>query len=124
MRSPGSDRILIGVMIALAFASVGAKAWIGPPKDGLIEFHPGQLEQQLVRTLRSQGFSTSVRQFRIQSSIVSGTRGECRLSVRDARMGEADMTVIARDASGIGPVRYLYAGQSYSSPPTFAMRAG
>ena len=56
MRSPASDRIVIGVLIALAFSSVGAKAWVGPPKDGLIRSHPGQLERQLVRMLELQGF--------------------------------------------------------------------
>src|SRR5436190_10377178 len=99
MRSPGKDRLLIGIFIALLLSSVGVKAWVGPPRDGLIETHPGQLEQQLVRTLQSRGFSTSVRPFKVQSSIVFATRGECHVSVRDARMGEADMIVFARDAS-------------------------
>jgi hypothetical protein len=124
MRSPASDRFLIGAFIVLVLSSVGVKAWIGPPSDGLIETHPGQVEQQLVRTLQSQGFSTKVQAFKIQSSIVFAVRSECRLSVRDARYGEADMTVFARDARSIGSLRYLYDGRSYSSPPTFAMRMG
>src|SRR5438270_4089146 len=124
MRPSANDRVVIGMFIALAVSSVGLKAWAGPPRDGLIDRHPGQLEDQLVRSLQSQGFATRLRPFKLRSSVVFATRGQCRLSVRNARDGAADMTIFARDASGIGSVRYLYGGQTYPSPPTFAMRAG
>ena len=34
------------------------------------------------------------------------------------------VTAFARDAAGIGTVRYLYRGQRYEEPPVFAMRLG
>jgi hypothetical protein len=46
-----------------------------------------------------------------------GQRGECHLSVRDAREGIQIATLFSRDASNIGPVRYLYRGTSTDTPP-------
>lgn len=124
MRAPGSDKLLLAFFVALALSSVGLKAYAGPPRDDGLGSFRGQIEAQLASSLRAQGFATRTRHLRIQSSIVYATRGSCRLSVRDARLGESNRTAYTQDAVGIGPVRYLYRGRVYGSPPTFAMRLG
>jgi hypothetical protein len=123
MRAHGNDRLLLTFFAALALSSVGLKAYAGPPRGGLDSFR-AEIEAQLASSLRAQGFATSITHLRMQSSIVYGRRGACRLSVRDARLGESNATAFAQDAAGIGPVRYLYRGRDYASPPTFAMRLG
>lgn len=123
MPAPGSDKLLLTFFAALALSSVGLKAYAGPPHDGLDSFRDA-VEVQLASSLRAQGFATRTRHLRIQSSIVYGTRGSCRLSVRDARLGESNATSYTLDAAGIGPVRYLYRGREFASTPTFAIRIG
>lgn len=124
MQSSASGKVLIGGFIALALSSVGLKAMSGPPRNGIIDPHPGQLERQLVSRLQRQGFSTSARVLHIQSTMIYGTRGACRLSVRDARNGDGEKTAFALQASDIGPVRYLYRGNVDAAPPVLAMRVG
>ena len=123
MPAPGSDKLLLAFFAALALSSVGLKAYAGPPRGGLDSFR-GRVEAQLASGLAAQGFATSTRHLRIQSSIVYGTRGSCRLSVRDARLGESNATAYAQDAAAIGPVRYLYRGRDFARLPTFAIRLG
>jgi hypothetical protein len=123
MRAPGSNKLLLISFAALAFSSVGLKAMAGPPTDGLSSYRL-EVEKQLASNLRAQGFTTSVRPLRIQSSIVYATRGSCRLSVRDARLGESNATAYTQDAARIGPVRYLYRGRVYAAPPSVAIRIG
>ena len=123
MRTPGSNKLLLTFFAALALSSVGLKAIAGPPTDGLASYRV-DVERQLDSRLRAQGFTTSVRPLRIQSSIVYAVRGACRLSVRDARLGESNATVYAQDAAGIGPVRYLYRGRVYAAPPSVPIRVG
>ena len=123
MPAPDSDKLLLAFFAALALSSVGLKAYAGPPNDGLSSFRE-EVETQLASSLRAQGFATRTIHLRIQSSIVYGTRGSCRLSVRDARLGESNATAFTLDAAGIGPVRYLYRGRVYENTPTFAIRLG
>lgn len=123
MPAPASDKLLLAFFAALALSSVGLKAYAGPPRRGLDSFRD-QIEAQLASSLRAQGFATSTKHLRMQSSIVYATRGSCHLSVRDARLGESNATAFTQDAAGIGPVRYLYRSRAYESPPTFAMRLG
>jgi len=124
MRLAVSDRVVLAGFAALALGSIGLKAWAGPARDGAGEQGRDAVVNELVTALSSQGFSTSVRPLRIQSPIVFARRGACRLSVRDARGGKATVIQYARAAAGIGPVRYLYKGGSYDSPPSLRIRWG
>lgn len=124
MPSLGNDKLLMAAFIALALSSVAIKAAAGIPPDGWVDARAGMAEQQLVRRLESQGFVTTVRPMRILTPIVYGQRGGCRLSVRDARGGEAMSTIFQTEASSIGPVRYLYKDSSYASPPGLTVRLG
>ena len=123
MRLNVSNSLMLGLFAGLALVSVGLKAAAGPPDDGN---GPGRsaVELQLAKALQAQGFSTSVSPRRFQSSIVYATRGDCRLSVRDARNGTEDATVFEREARGVGAVRYLYRGATTESPPAVAMWLG
>ncbi|HWJ59770.1 MAG TPA: hypothetical protein VNR68_09085 [Sphingomicrobium sp.] len=124
MLSSGNDKVLIATFIALAMSSVAIKAAAGIPPDGWVDPRAGMAEQQMVSQLRSQGFVTTVRRMRFLTPIVYGQRVGCRLSVRDARGGEAMNTVFQTEASSIGPVRYLYKRRRYSSPPGLTVRLG
>ena len=124
MLSLGNDKLLIGAFVALAISSVGIKAAAGIPPDGWVDVRAGMAEQQLVQRLQSEGFVTTVRPMRILTPIVYAQRGGCRLSVRDARGGEAMSTIFQTEASSIGPVRYLYKGRRYASPPGLTVRLG
>ena len=117
MRLGVSDRALIGIFMALAAGSVGLKAAFGAPH--YMSFNRGfpQVQAHVVAILSAQGFVTSVQPLKIQTPIIHATRGDCRLIVRDARSGAATASVFASDARAIGPVRYLYDGASYNSPP-------
>ena len=116
--------LLLALLFALAVSSVGLKAAVGPINDGKTDLRPRQLETQLERTLRAQGFSVSERPRPMQSTILFAKRGDCLLSVRDARGGTAVETVFARNAASIGPVRYLYRGTASASVPSFRIRLG
>jgi hypothetical protein len=105
-------------------ASVGLKAAAGPPDDEFNAGRPGQAEDRLNAILRSQNFSAAIRPPRAQSAIIFAKRGECRLSVRDARGAESFKTVFAQDAATIGTVRYLYRGKAYDTLPGVRMRLG
>ena len=122
MRLSGSDKLLLAGFIALAAGSVGLKAAAGPPRDGFTDAYTGQLDDHLTSVLRSHGFATAFVRRRMQSSIVLGRKGQCRIAVRDARAGESYRAVFAWDARDIGPVRYLYRGQAYSAVPGFRYR--
>jgi hypothetical protein len=124
MLSLGNDKLLIASFFALAMSSVAIKAVAGIPPDGWVDPRAGMAEQQLVQRLQSQGFETTVRPMRILTPIVYAERGGCRLSVRDARGGEAMSTIFQTEAHSIGPVRYLYKGSRYSSPPGLRVRVG
>jgi hypothetical protein len=124
MRSLASVRLLLPLLLVLTVSSVGLKAAAGPVNDGKTDSRPGLLESQLSEMLRAQGFATKLHPLRLQSSIVYAIRGDCRLSVRDARAGTAVETVFARDAASIGPVRYLYRDDSSATAPAFRMRLG
>lgn len=43
------------------------------------------------------------------------------MSARDARDGDSQMTVFAKDAAQIGHTRYLFAGRRYESPPAMGI---
>ena len=124
MRSDGSSSVLLGVFVALAIGSVGLKAAAGPPPDGTIDVRPGLLEDDLAGRLRSQGFSTSAVPKHNRSHMILARRGECVLSVRDARGGAAFDAIFSTDSKAIGPVRYLYRGQVFETAPTLAFRIG
>ena len=121
MRSLASDRVAAGLFAAMLIASVSLKALIGPPVKDAPRSGPGLIEAQTVRSLEAQGFSTKVQDTRLHGFIVFAAKGDCRLSVRDARKGPAEMLIYERDAAPIGKVRYLIAGSRYESPPTLAL---
>lgn len=124
MRLSGSDRVLLAAFGLLVVGSIAIKAMAGPPRDGWANLSRAQVSGELRGRLAAQGFATFVIPLKIQSPVVIGQRGKCRLSVRDARDGKALMTQFASDAAAIGRVRYLYKGDSYSVPPALRIRLG
>ena len=122
MRHRGSDKLLLAGFIALAAGSVSLKAAIGPPRDGFTDGHAGQLDDYLTSILHSRGFATGFVRRKMQSSIVLGQKGQCRIAIRDARAGKCTKAVFAWDARDIGPVRYLYRGRVYSAVPAIRYR--
>ena len=119
MRLNASNSLLLGALFVSALVSVGLKAAVGPPDDG--KGAPGaRVDAELGKILQSQGFSTVLSPRRFQSAVTYATRGNCRLSVRDARDGVEVAAVFAREASEIGPVRYLYRGKASPAPPAAA----
>ena len=118
----GSDKLVIAALAVLTLGSVGLKGAVGAPSNDAPPQQSGKLEAQLSALLRAQGFSTVLRAYHNRSSAVIASRGACRLSVRNASDGDSDQAVYAVDAASIGPVRYLYRGKTYSSPPSLAMR--
>lgn len=121
MRLIASNSVLLAALAVLAVGSVGLKAAAGPRNDG-VEAGLGHVERQLSGALAAQGFSTEVRTFRYRTPLVLGRRGDCRLSVRDARGGAAFLAIFASDAASVGAVRYLYKDASYSAPPAVRLR--
>jgi hypothetical protein len=124
VRLHASDKLLLGAFLALALGSVGLKAAAGASPDGLTDVRSGQLENQLQAVLRSQNFSTAIQRKPLRTPIVLARRGECRISVRDARGGESFSDVFASDTRSVGKVRYLYAGRTFTSVPGVAVRLG
>ena len=124
MRLSGSDRVLLAAFGVLVVGSMAIKAVAGPPRDGWADLSAGRVTGELRRELATQGFETSVIPFKIQTPVVIAKRGPCRLSARDARAGKPLMTQFTRDAAAIGPVRYLYKGDSYAVPPALRIRLG
>jgi hypothetical protein len=108
----------------LAVASLGLKAAAGPPRDSLVGRDPGRFNRAVLAILHAQDFSTSVRTFAHRSDLILAQRGDCRIAVRDAKWGNAVTSVFAQDVESIGPVRYLYRGNEYSTPPGLAVRLG
>ena len=119
MRLNVSNSLALGILFGLTIISVGLKAAAGPPDDG-VGTTPQQVETQLANTLRGQGFSTTIKHNKYQSSAVYGQRGDCRLSVRDAHEGAKIVATFASDDHNIGPVRYLYRGTVSDTPPSVA----
>jgi len=111
-----SNSVFLAAVFALALISVGLKAAAGPPDDGK-GAPDSRVNEQLASALKAQGFSISLSPRAYQSWVIMGKRGDCRLSVRDAREGIQVATVFSREAGDIGPVRYLYRGTSSDSPP-------
>ena len=119
-----SNRLVLAALALLAVSSLGLKAAAGPPRDGLMDISADRFEQNVTRILEDQHFTIAEQTFAHRTTLMMASRGQCRLGVRDARDGVAAATAFARDASGIGPVRYLYRGRSYAQPPGFSMRLG
>lgn len=117
MLSPARNKVLLAVLGILAVSSLTLKAAMGPTVLAPPRTGPASVAGRVQTILSSQGFETSIRHLKIQSPIVFGQRGACTLSVRDASGGAATQAAYADDARRIGPVRYFYKGNSFSSPP-------
>ena len=113
MAAPNSA--LFGCFAALAMISLGLKAWKPEPAPDADD-HAGSVETILVRSLRGQGFVTSVKQMQNQSPLIYAARGSCRIALRDGSLGSYQGTLFKRDTEGIGPLRYLYRGHYYRAP--------
>jgi hypothetical protein len=124
MRPRGNDRFVLAAFALLAMSSLGLKAIAGPPRDGRMNVSAERFDQQLASSLQAQHFAVTKRNLAHRSALILAVRGACRVGARDARQGAAMETLFARDAAGLGPVRYLYYGRSYDHPPAFAMRIG
>lgn len=116
-----SDKLILAALALLTVGSVGLKGAAGPPADASTAA-PDQLDLRLARTLQAQGFATTVHPYPNRSPAVLATRGQCRLSVRDAANAASDAAIFAVDAASIGPVRYLFQGRQSKEPPAVAMR--
>ena len=118
MRLSASNSVPVAIFVFLVGCSIGLKAAIGAaPSYAMSDKNRQRLEQLLVAALNAEGFSTTVRPLKFQSSIVYAKKGDCRLSVRDARAGAAAIPAFVHDAQNVGDIRYLYRGNSYSSFP-------
>jgi hypothetical protein len=124
MRSIAEARLTIGLFVALLVISVGLKAALGPQLREPSRAVPGLVEDQLAHNLRMQGFSTARRDSTWQGATIFATKGECRLSVRDASHSVSDSAIYAQDAAQVGRLRYLFAQRRYASPPTLAILIG
>lgn len=124
MRRHVSNSIRVGVFALLALGSLGLKAAVGPPRDSLVGRDPRQFDLTVLEILHSQNFSMKVRTFAHRSDLIVAERRDCRLAVRDAKWGNAVTSVFAQDVEAIGPVRYLYRSNEYSTPPGLAVRLG
>jgi hypothetical protein len=122
--SSASNKAVVVALIALAASTIALKGAIGAPRYAVRTDPAGQVQQQVVNRLRAQGFATRVQQLRIQTPIIYATRGNCRLSVRDARTGAATASIFASDARQIGQIRYLYNGGAYAAPPNLQIQIG
>lgn len=123
MRLPGSTRLRVAIFALLALGSLGLKAAVGPPRDGLVDRDPKRFDHAAIATLHAQNFSTSIRTFAHRSDLILAERGDCRIAVRDATSSLAMAAVFAEDTKAIGPVQYFYRGQQYSRPPGLRLRA-
>jgi hypothetical protein len=110
---------MIGALAVMVIGSLGLKGVAGLPADSGTYPAAQGMERKLAAVLRRQGFTVTIHPQAIQSAIVYGSRGQCRLSVRDARDGSMVETVFAQDARAIGAVRYLYGGAEYRAFPRF-----
>jgi hypothetical protein len=124
MRSIAEARLPIALFVGLLAISVGLKGALGPQLKEPSAAVPGLVENQLAHDLQSQGFSIRREVSAWQSTAILATRGDCRLSVRDASHGAFDRVVYARDAAHVGQLRYLFAGRRYESPPTVVILMG
>jgi hypothetical protein len=122
MRFAGSDRGVIILFAALAVSSIALKGAIGAPRYAPDETKARLVQQRVVSILTAQGFRISVQPSKVQIPIIRAVRGSCLLIVRDGRKGAATASVFADDARAIGPVRYLYRGATYDSPPGLRIR--
>ena len=121
MRSVAEAKLPIAIFAVLLVTSVGLKAALGPQSHNPSRAGPELIDDRMARNLESQGFSTSRRHSKWQGTTIFATKGDCRLSVRNASHSPGERTVYARDAAKIGQVRYLMGGRSYDSPPTLAI---
>lgn len=118
------DSLLLAAFGTLAVGSVALKAGAPEPDQALTRLSSGPVEIGLIQDLRSRGFTTEVKSFPTRNPIIFARRGECVLAVRKAWGAESLAKVYSEDARSIGPVRYLYRGRTYASPPTVMMRIG
>lgn len=118
MHSPGRDRVLLFALVVFAALSLGLKAMLGPTMRAPATNGPGSVTAQILSILEAQGFATSVRPLKIESSIVYAARGNCTLSARDAFDAAATEATFSDDARRIGQVRYLYRSGEFRTPPT------
>jgi hypothetical protein len=124
MRSVAEAKLPIAIFVTLLAISVGLKAALPTQSHNPSRARPGLIDDQMVRNLESQGFSTRRQHSTWQGTTIFATRGDCRLSVRNASHSPGDRIVYERDAAHIGQLRYLIAGRSYQSPPTLAILIG
>jgi hypothetical protein len=118
------DSLLLAAFATLAVGSVALKAKAPEPDQSLTRLSSGPVETGLIQDLRSRGFTTEERAFPTRNPIIFARRGECVLAVRKAWGAESLAKVYSEDARSIGPIRYLYRGKTYASPPTVMMRIG
>jgi hypothetical protein len=107
---------------ALAIGSLGLKAMAGPAPDGLVGSDPTAFEKRATSILRSQHFTIRWQAFPARSTLIFAQRGDCRIAVRSAMWGSGFAPIFAADASSVGHVVYLFAGQDYAKPPELRMR--
>jgi hypothetical protein len=107
----------------LALAAAGTIALKGVAISAPEAVLAAKAERAITDRLASQGFAVRIERHRVQNNIVLGERPGCWIGARDASGGAAMVTIFARQAAAIGPVRYLYRGASAAAPPDLRIMA-
>jgi hypothetical protein len=100
-------------LAALLLLTLGLKlVWTrdAPAPDGAL------LVEQAEAVLRREGFATA-RMARPFGTVVTGNRGACRLMVGEYPPDGTLAEPLAVAARSIGPLAYIWAGETYAQPP-------
>ena len=120
----GSISIRALLFVALALASIGLKAAVGPARDNFVVTDENSFERTATSILQSQYFATTRRRSGLADTVILATRGDCKIAARNARWGSGMANIYARDVRDIGPLYFLYRGHRYSEPPGLRVRLG
>lgn len=110
MNLPPRFRLALAIFLAL---TLGLKLLVvreAPAPDAAL------FVEQAEAMLRIQGFATA-RVTRPFGTVVTGSRGACRLMVGDYPPDGTMAEPLAAEARGIGPLSYVWAGEIYQQAP-------
>lgn len=105
-------RAEFGFAALLAVTLFGKVAFAQPGSDS----DQPLFAESIAAMLRSSGFETRI-EARPLGSVVGARLGGCRMIVREYVAQGTFAATILDQARSVGPVRYMYRGESYSKPP-------